>query len=86
MGLVTSLLTLPVMGPIRLVTWVAQRVSEEAEREFYDEDAVRGRLVELELQYEMGEITEEDYLAAEQELLARLEAIRERQGAAEQED
>jgi hypothetical protein len=74
------------MGPIRLVTWVAQRVSEEAEREFYDEDAVRGRLVELELQYEMGEITEEDYLAAEQELLARLEAIRERQGAAEQED
>lgn len=81
MGLLAKLLTLPVLGPIAGVRWIAQAVAEQAERELYDEDAVRGRLQELELRYQLGEIDERDYLTAEDELLARLNTIRERRAA-----
>jgi hypothetical protein len=63
------------------VTWIAKKVAEQAEKELYDEDKVRGQLMELELHYDLGEIGEEEYLAAEEILLGRLRIIRERQAA-----
>jgi hypothetical protein len=81
MGFLTGLLTLPVMGPIKGVIWVAEKVAEQADKELYDEDKVRGQLMELELRYDLGEISEEEYLAAEETLLERLRVIRERQAA-----
>jgi len=81
MGFLIDLLTLPVMGPIKGVMWIAEKVAEQADKEIYDEDKVRGQLMELELRYDLGEIEEEEYLAAEEALLARLRVIRERQAA-----
>ena len=78
MGFLTDLLTFPVLGPIKGVMWVARQVAEQAERELYDEDTVRGQIQELELRYDLGEISEEAYLATEERLLARLRVIRER--------
>ena len=52
-----KLLTLPITGPIRGVVWIAEKVAEQAERELYDEEAVRGQLMELELRYDLGEIS-----------------------------
>ncbi len=77
MGLLGKLLTLPVAGPIGGVLWLAEKLKEQAEGEAYDEDAVRGRLMALELEFDLGEITEDEYAAAEDELLARLREIRE---------
>jgi len=56
-------------------------VAEQAEKELYDEDKVRGQLMELEVRYDLGEISEEEYMAAEEALLERLRVIRERQAA-----
>jgi len=72
-----DVLTFPVLGPIRGVIWVAEKIVEEANKELYDEDAVQGRLMELELRYDLGEISEEEYEEAEKVLLERLNAIRE---------
>lgn len=82
MGILGKLLTLPVSGPIKGVLWIGEKVAEQVDRELYDEDKVRGQLMELELRYDMGEISEEEYLAAEDELLDRLKIIRERQEVA----
>jgi len=76
MGSLLDLLTLPVSGPIKGVLWVARKVAEQAEKEFYDEDAVRGKLLELELRYDLGEIDEEEYEALEEALMERLREIR----------
>jgi hypothetical protein len=81
MGFLIDLLTFPVMGPIKGVVWIAEKVAEQADMEMYNEDKVRGQLVELELRYDLGEISEEEYLAAEEALLERLRVIRERQAA-----
>ena len=79
MGFLTNLLTFPVMGPIKGVMWIAEKVDEQVEKELYDEDAVRGKLMELELRLDLGEISEEEHLEAEEVLLERLRIIRERQ-------
>ena len=81
MGFLTNLLTFPVMGPIKGVVWIAEKVNEQVEKELYDEDAVRGKLMELELRYDLEEISEEEYLEAEEVLLERIRIIRERQAS-----
>jgi len=85
MGLVMNLLTLPVTGPFRGAMWILKMMAERAEHDMYDEGAVRAQLMELELRYELKEINEEEYLAAEEELLAELKAVREHHAAAKRE-
>ena len=81
MGFLINLLTFPVTGPIKGVVWIAEKVAEEADKKLYDEDAIRGQLMELELRYDLEEISEEEYLEAEEILLERLRIIRERKAA-----
>ena len=83
MGILLKLLTFPVSAPIDGVLWIANTIKDRAEAEYYDEGAVRGRLLELELKLDMGEITEEEYQAAEDELIEQLNVIRERREAAQ---
>ena len=77
MGILMTLLTLPVKGPIQGVSWIALKLAEKAEEEMYDEGSVRGQLAEMEMRYDLGEISEEEYLESEELLLARLREIRE---------
>ncbi|MBL7201510.1 MAG: gas vesicle protein GvpG [Anaerolineae bacterium] len=81
MGLLLKLLAFPVMGPVKGLVWIAEKIAEQAENELYDPDKVRGKLIEFELRLDLGEITEEEYLQAEEILLDRLRIIRERQAA-----
>ncbi|MCX5174499.1 gas vesicle protein GvpG [Streptomyces virginiae] len=74
MGLLTYLLTLPV-APVRAVTWVAQRVVDQAEEEYYDPAPIWRALAELEQQLLRGEIDQETFDRQEDELIARLEEI-----------
>jgi hypothetical protein len=71
MGLFTGLLTLP-LAPVRGVMWVAEQVTEEAHKQLYDEDRIRGELLQLELDAEDGKIGEEEQRRMEDELFERL--------------
>lgn len=71
MGLFTGLLTLP-LAPVRGVVWVAEQVTDEVERQMYDEDRIRGELLQLELDAEDGLVSDEDRAAREEELMERL--------------
>jgi Arc/MetJ-type ribon-helix-helix transcriptional regulator len=87
MGLITGLLTLP-LAPVRGTVWLAERIQEQAERELYDESAIREGLRELEEARQAGELAPEEIDEAENELLERLMEIRgfreqERYGAVE---
>ncbi|MFB6477401.1 gas vesicle protein GvpG [Streptomyces virginiae] len=74
MGLLTYLLTLPV-APVRAVTWVAQRVVDQAEEEYYDPAPIWRGLADLEQQLLRGEIDQETFDRQEEELIDRLEEI-----------
>ena len=77
MGLFTTLVTLP-LAPVRGAAWVAQQVAEEADREMFDENRIRGQLLELELEHEEGRIGDEERAALEDDLLERLATARRR--------
>ena len=81
MGLLIDLLTFPVMGPIKGIVWIAETIQDEADKQFYGEDAVRAQLMELEVKMDLGEISEEAYTEAETVLLQRLKIARDRRAA-----
>jgi hypothetical protein len=75
-GLISGLLTLP-LAPVRGTVWLAERIQEQAEAEFYDEKVIRAKLMEIDAAREAGEISEEEATQAEDQLLERLIAARE---------
>jgi Gas vesicle protein G len=71
MGLISGLLTLP-LAPIRGTVWVAEKIQEEAEREFFDPASIESALEAVEAQRDAGLISEEEADVLEEELVQRL--------------
>ena len=65
-----------ILGPIKLVKWCGEKLHESAETEVTDESVIQEQLLELQMRYELDEITDAEYEAGEERLLAKLEAIR----------
>ena len=71
MGLVTGLLGLPLV-PVRGVLWLAEQVLEQAEDQFYDPARIRAQLEQVDEARRRGELSEEECVEIENELLQRL--------------
>lgn len=67
------------LAPLRAVVWVAKKINEVAEQEVSDEGRIKEKLMELQLRFEMDEISEEEYDIQEKELLEQLDALRKAQ-------
>jgi hypothetical protein len=76
--MLTELLSLPVTGPVRMSMWLLRTIAERADAELYDEGKIRKDLASLELRYDMGEINQEDFQKAEDDLMERLRESRRR--------
>ncbi len=72
MGLLRSLLSLPVKGPIDGTLWVARQIQDAADKELNDPAALRKALAALETQLLAGAISEGEYDEAETRLLLRI--------------
>ena len=73
-----KLLTAPLTAPIAGFNFVLHTIQDMAERELYDPDHIRDELLALQLQLDEGEITEEEYLAHEEEIMVRYREARAR--------
>jgi hypothetical protein len=69
--LIIGLLTLP-LAPVRGITWVAEQVLQEAERQWYDPNAIQEALLEVEARREAGELSADEAARLEEELVERL--------------
>ena len=76
MGLLSTIATAPLVGPLKGVLWIVKTLAEHAEQELYNEDNIRKDLLRLEQQFEFGKITLKEFESAESELLARLNHAR----------
>ena len=72
---VLKVASLPVTGPYQSAKWMLEKIHEQVEEEQLDEDRVKGRLIELQLRYEIGELEEEEYLEQEKVIMEDLAAI-----------
>jgi hypothetical protein len=71
---IDDLLLAPITG-FQFIMRTLQRVAEE---QWTDDAPLKERLLELQLQLESGEITEEQYVAAENEIMKELREIQRR--------
>lgn len=78
MGLFREIVLLP-LAPVRGTTWVAEQITEEAERRLYDEENIKRELLQLEIEFDEGLLGEKERAAKEDELLDRLAISRQRQ-------
>jgi len=67
------------LAPLNGIIWLGKKINEVADKEFSDEGLIKEKLMQLQLRFEMDEISEEEYNRQEKELLERLEAIRKAQ-------
>ena len=65
------------LAPCKLVHWIGKKLYEHAEAEMTDESIVRHRLLELQMRFELDDISEDEYQKQEDILMRRLDAIRE---------
>ena len=72
MFLIDSILLAPVKG----VIWLGKKINEVVEKETSDQGVIKEKLMELQLQFELDEISEEEYNKKEKEPLERLDLIR----------
>ncbi len=82
MGLLTTLLTLPVSGPLKAAWWLTEKLHEQALAAMNDPAEIKRELVRLEEALEAGEIDEETFETLELELLTRLRDVQRAGGAA----
>ncbi len=71
MGLITGILTLP-LAPVRGVTWLAEQIQTEAERQWRDPERIRRELREVERARDAGEISDRECNELQDSLLSRL--------------
>ena len=72
------------LSPLKGLTWIAQQIDEVANKELTDEGQLMDKLMELQLRFELDEIDVDEYNKLENELLERLDAIREEENSDEQ--
>jgi hypothetical protein len=71
MFLIDSILLAPLKG----IIWMGQKLSDMAQKELCDEGCIKEELMRLQLQFELDEISRQEYDLKEKELLDRLDAI-----------
>jgi hypothetical protein len=76
MGLLKHLLFWPVTGPEFLVKFSLGKVEETMRQELTDDQSVKEDLLALQMQLELGEIDDDEYVEREAELMLRLREVR----------
>jgi hypothetical protein len=64
------------LAPLKGVIFIGKKINEVIDREMSDEGSIKEQLMALQLKFEMDEIDEETYDQREDDLLKRLENIR----------
>ena len=76
MGLLTNILFFPITGPVAGIKWSLGKVQQVVEEELTDDSPVKQDLMELQMQLELGDIDDDEYVRREAELMARLREVR----------
>jgi Gas vesicle protein G len=77
MGLLTNILLAPFLAPIFGTKWTLDKVDRVVREQLTDDTPIKEDLMALQLQLEMGEIDDAEYVRREAELMQRFREVRE---------
>jgi hypothetical protein len=75
-GLLAKVLFFPVTGPVAGIQWTLRKVAQVVDEELTDDGPIKQELMELQMQLELGDIDDEEYLRREADLMTRLRDVR----------
>jgi len=76
MGILSKVLLFPVTGPVAGIKWSLGQVQKVVEEELTDDAPIKQELMELQMQLELGDIDDDEYVRREADLMARLREVR----------
>ncbi len=74
------------LSPFKGLWWVFEEITRCVDAELYDVEKLQRELLELRQAFELGDISQEEYGAREEQLVGRLRTARERKLAEEERD
>jgi hypothetical protein len=77
MGLLSNILLFPISGPVAGIKWSLRKVAQVVDEELTDDTAIKNELMELQMKLELGDITDDEYVAREADIMKRLREVRE---------
>lgn len=77
-----KILLFPVMGPISGLVWIGEQIQERTNTEFDAQENLHKQLLSLQLAFDIGDISEEEFEEKEEELLLRIQALEEEEAQA----
>lgn len=78
-----DLLMTPITAPLNGITWIADKLLEQAETELDETENLHKRLLALQLAFDMGDIDEAEFEVQEEALLLAIQALEDEAKAAE---
>jgi hypothetical protein len=75
-GILKHLLFWPVTGPEFLIKFALGQVNDTVREQLTDDQAVKEELMALQMELELGEIDDDEYVRREMELMQRLRDVR----------
>lgn len=72
-----NLLLAPIAAPINGIAWISEKILEQAGSELDAKENLQKRLLALQLAFDMGDLSEEDFEEQEEELLLAIQALEE---------
>jgi len=76
MGLLTNILLSPFLGPVWASKWTLDKVDRVVREELTDDTPIKEDLMKLQMELEMGEIDDAEYVKREAEIMRRLREVR----------
>jgi len=73
-SLILDILGAPLLGPVKGVKWVAEKIAEVADQNVTDRSKQQADLIESQMLLEMGEIDEDEFKRREDAILKRVDA------------
>jgi hypothetical protein len=77
MGILSTILLAPFLGPVWGTRWTLEKVDRVVRDELTDDTPIKEDLMALQLQLEMGEVDDAEYVRREAEIMTRLREVRE---------
>ncbi|MGG6296472.1 gas vesicle protein GvpG [Leptolyngbya sp. AN02str] len=72
-----DLLMAPIIAPVNGLSWIAEKILEQAEPQLDVKENLKKQLLALQLAFDMGDVPEDEFEAQEEELLLAIQAMEE---------
>jgi len=70
-----KILLLPILGPLDGIVWIGEKIQERTNTEFDAQENLHKQLLNLQISFDLGTISEAEFEIQEEEILLRIQEL-----------